>query len=144
MNVPVDPDAFNAFEAAGWEKQAAGYEDFFGPLTKRLIEPLLDAAGVGEGKRLLDVGTGPGYVAAIAAERGATVVGLDQAEAMLALASKHYPEIDFHQGDVEALPFPDHAFDAVVGNFIMLHLGRPEQATSRSSSASSPRMADSR
>ena len=49
-------------------------------------------------------------------------------ESMLALARRHHPELDFRQGDVEALPFPDQSFDAVVGNFIMLHLGRPEQA----------------
>ena len=39
----VDADAFNVFEAAGWEKQAPGYDDFFGPITTRLVEPLLDA-----------------------------------------------------------------------------------------------------
>jgi SAM-dependent methyltransferase len=71
----VDADAFNAFEAAGWEKQAAGYDDFFGPITTRLIEPLLDAAAVGRGVRVLDVASSPGYVAAEAAQRGALVVG---------------------------------------------------------------------
>ena len=126
---PIDPVAFNAFEAAGWEKQAAGYEDFFGQLTTRLVEPLLDAAGVGPDKRVLDVGTGPGYVAGKAAERGAVPVGLDRVEPMLTLAREHQPEVDFRQGDVEALPFPDESFDAVVGNFLMLHLGRPELAT---------------
>jgi ubiquinone/menaquinone biosynthesis C-methylase UbiE len=126
--VPINADAFNAFEAAGWEKQAATYLDVFGELTALLVEPLLDAAKVGEGKRLLDVGTGPGLVAAKAAERGAVVVGLDQAEAMLLIARRRYPEIEFIQGSVEALPLQDASFDAVVGNFVMLHLGRPEQA----------------
>ncbi len=41
----MDADAFNAFEAAGWQSQAAGYDDFFGRITTRVIEPLLDAAG---------------------------------------------------------------------------------------------------
>jgi ubiquinone/menaquinone biosynthesis C-methylase UbiE len=126
--VPVGADAFNVFEAAGWEKQAAGYEDFFGQITSRLVEPLLDAANVGAQERVLDVATGPGYVAARAAERGAAVVGLDQAEAMLSIARRHHPRIDFRHGNAEALPFPDQSFDAVVGNFIMLHVGRPEQA----------------
>jgi ubiquinone/menaquinone biosynthesis C-methylase UbiE len=126
--VPINADAFNAFEAAGWEKQASGYEDFFGEITTRLVEPLLDEAEVGKGKRVLDVGTGPGYVAAKAAERGAAVVGLDQAEAMLSIARRLHPKIDFVRGNVEALPLPDASFNAVVGNFIMLHLGRPEQA----------------
>jgi SAM-dependent methyltransferase len=124
----IDADAFNAFEAAGWEKQAAGYEDFFGPITTRVVEPLLDAAEVGRGKRVLDVATGPGYVAAEAAGRGATAIGLDSSEAMLSIARQCHPQLEFHRGNVEALAFSDHSFDAVVGNFILLHLGRPEQA----------------
>jgi ubiquinone/menaquinone biosynthesis C-methylase UbiE len=124
----LDADAFNAFEAAGWQRQAAGYDEFFGPITTRLVEPLLDAVEVGHGTRLLDVASGPGYVAAKAAERGAAVVGLDIAEAMIALARRLHPGLEFRSGDAEALPFPDASFDALVGNFVMLHLGRPEQA----------------
>jgi SAM-dependent methyltransferase len=124
----VDADAFNAFEAAGWETQAAGYEDFFGQITTRLVDPLLDAAEIRAGERVLDVATGPGYVAAEAAERGAVTIGLDNAEAMLSRARRRLPQIEFRRGSVEALPFPDGSFDAVVGNFILLHLGRPEQA----------------
>jgi ubiquinone/menaquinone biosynthesis C-methylase UbiE len=129
-DAPVDADAFNAFEATGWEKQAAGYEDFFGPITTRLVEPLLDAAEVCRGERVLDVASGPGYVAARAVERGASVIGMDVAEAMIALARRLHPQLDFRRGNVEARPFPDRSFDAVVGNFIMLHLGRPEGAAS--------------
>jgi ubiquinone/menaquinone biosynthesis C-methylase UbiE len=123
----VDADAFNAFEEAGWQKQAAGY-DFFGRITTRLVEPLLDACDVGPGARVLDVATGPGYVAARAAERGASVVGVDIAEAMLARARRLQPQLDFRHGNAEALPFSDGSFDAVVANFALLHLGRPEQA----------------
>ena len=124
----VDADAFNAFEAAGWEQQVAGYEAFFVPITSRLVGPLLDAAGVGPGARVLDVASGPGHVAAAAAERGASVVGVDVAEGMLALARRRHPELEFRRGDAEALPFPDGSFDAVVANFALLHIGRPEQA----------------
>jgi SAM-dependent methyltransferase len=124
----VDADAFNAFEARGWEKRAAGYEGFFGAITTRLAEPLLDAAAVGTGARVLDVACGPGHVAATAAERGASVVGVDIAEAMLSLARRLHPQLDLRAGDAEALPFSDESFDAVVGNFVLLHLGRPERA----------------
>lgn len=124
----VDADAFNAFEAAGWHRQSAGYDDFFGRITTRTVEPLLDAAGVDAGTRVLDVASGPGYVAAQAAGRGAPVVGVDVAESMVALARRLHPELEFGHGDAEALPFGDESFDAVVANFLMLHLGRPEQA----------------
>src|SRR3954447_1238188 len=125
---PVDADAFNAFEAAGWEKQVSGYEDFFGPITTRLVGPLLDAAEVDCGARVLDVASGPGYVAAAAAERGAFVIGVDIAERMILLARRLHPQLDFRFGNAEALPFADGSFDAVVANFLLLHVGRPERA----------------
>ena len=78
--------------------------------------------------RMLDVATGPGYAAARGAERGAAVVGVDIAEAMVTLAGRRHPQLDFRVGNAEALPFPDSSFDAVVGNFAMLHLARPEAA----------------
>ena len=125
----VDPDAFNAFEARGWDEKAAGYDHFFGRITTRLADPLLDAAVVRAGTRMLDLATGPGYVAARAAERGASVVGVDISGAMVSLARRLHPELDLREADVQELPFDDATFDAVVGNFMVLHLGRPERAT---------------
>ena len=124
----IDPDAFNAFEAAAWQEQAPGYDRFLGRITGRLVEPLLDAAGVGSGTRVLDLATGPGYAAGRAAERGASVVGIDIAPAMVELAGRLHPGLEFRQADAHELPFADESFDAVVGNFLILHLGRPEQA----------------
>ncbi len=124
----IDPDAFNAFEAGGWEEKAAGYDRFFGRITGRLVEPLLDVASVGPGTRMLDLATGPGYVAARGAERGASVVGVDVAGAMVSLARRLHPGLDFRRADAHELPFDPASFDAVVGNFLILHLGRPEQA----------------
>jgi ubiquinone/menaquinone biosynthesis C-methylase UbiE len=124
----ADPAAFHAFERAGWESIPQAYQDAFGTLTTQAIGPLLDAARVGPGVRVLDVATGPGYVAAAAAQRGAAVVGVDFSAAMLAEARRHHPAIDFQAGDAEALPFPDATFAAVVMSFGLLHLGRPDQA----------------
>ena len=124
----TDPDAFNAFEAAGWNRQSVGYDDFFGSITTRAVDPLLDAAGVANGSRVLDVASGPGYVAARAAERGASVVGVDVADSMLALARRLHPELEFRHGNAEALPFGDATFDAALASFLLMHLGRAEQA----------------
>jgi SAM-dependent methyltransferase len=123
----VDADAFNAFEASGWDAQSAGYDEFFPAITNRLIEPLLDAAGVGPGVRVLDVATGPGYAASAATDRGASAVGVDVSGEMLALARRRDPRLDLRAGDAEALPFADASFDAAVANFLILHVGRPEQ-----------------
>jgi ubiquinone/menaquinone biosynthesis C-methylase UbiE len=124
----IDLDAFTAFEVAGWDAKASGYDDFFGQITGRLVEPLLDAVAARRGVRLLDVATGPGYAAARAAERGASVVGVDIAEEMVALAFGLHPQLVFQVASAEALPFPDDSFDAVVANFALLHLARPEMA----------------
>jgi ubiquinone/menaquinone biosynthesis C-methylase UbiE len=119
---------FHEFERAGWEKLPARYHEAFGKLTTQTIGPLLDAVRVQPGTRMLDVASGPGYVAAAALERRASVVGVDFAAAMVAEARRRYPTIQFQEGDAEALPFPDALFDAVTMNFGLLHLGRPERA----------------
>ena len=126
--VSIDLDAFDQFEASAWEERVEGYAGFFGAVTGRLVEPLLDVARVGPGTRVLDVATGPGYVAAEAARRGATVCGVDVAEAMLARAGAEHPGVEFRRADAQSLPFEDGAFDAVVGNFGLPHFGRPELA----------------
>ncbi|HVM06417.1 MAG TPA: class I SAM-dependent methyltransferase [Acidimicrobiales bacterium] len=119
---------FDAFEAAGWEERAHAYHRFFSPVTGQVAGALLDAARVGAGHRLLDVGSGPGVVAGAAVARGATVVGVDLAEQMLALARRSHPAVEFRRADAHDLPFPDGSFDAAVANFVVLHLGRPEDA----------------
>jgi SAM-dependent methyltransferase len=126
--VAVDADAFDAFEAAGWEERAGAYERFFGAISERVIASLLDAAAVAAGTRVLDVATGPGWVAARAAGRGASVVGIDVAEAMIARARSAHPELELRRADAHDLPFADASFDAVVGNLVVMHLSRPERA----------------
>ena len=124
----TDPDAFTAFEAAGWEQQAPTYDDVMGRVTSRVVGPLLDAAGVQRGSRVLDVASGPGYAAAAAAGLGASVVGVDMAPAMVELARRLHPTVEFRVAPAEALPFEDDSFDAVVSNFVAPHLSRPERA----------------
>ncbi|HET8577747.1 MAG TPA: methyltransferase domain-containing protein [Methylomirabilota bacterium] len=127
--LPYDPEAFRRFEKAAHDRVSAQYHDFFAPVTSRVIEPLLDAARVGKGTRLLDVATGPGVVVARAAARGVkSAVGVDLSPKMVALAARLHPGLDFREGDAEALPFPDGAFDAVVANFGLGHFPRPQHA----------------
>jgi SAM-dependent methyltransferase len=122
-----DPGAFDAFEEVGWgTKDAAGYDALAGRVTSRLADPLLDAVAAGPGTRLVDIATGPGYVAARAAERGADAIGLDLSETMLVFARSRSPHVEFVQGNAAALPFPDGSFDAATGAFLLLHVGRPE------------------
>lgn len=125
---PVDPVAFTAFEHEGWQRVADRYHGRFHDVTTQSIGPLLDAVGTGPGVRLLDVASGPGYVAVAAAQRGAQATGVDFAASMVALASRLHPGVEFHEGDAQALTFPDASFDAVVMNYGILHLAEPERA----------------
>jgi ubiquinone/menaquinone biosynthesis C-methylase UbiE len=85
----------------------------FGEWAPRLIE----VAGVVPGQRVLDVACGTGIVARTVADvqRGeGHVTGVDLNEAMLQVARRVRPELDWRQGDVTRLPFPDCAFDVAL------------------------------
>jgi SAM-dependent methyltransferase len=89
---------------------------------------VLDHAGVGAGTRHLDVGCGAGMAVMLSASRGASVCGIDAAEALLAIARERTPAGDFRLGDIEALPFDDDAFDLVTGFNAFQYAGDPAQA----------------
>jgi SAM-dependent methyltransferase len=125
MSMRVDAEAFRDFEIAGWDARAAAYVDTWATVTRYAVRPLLDAVRTGPGVRLLDVGCGPGELAATAVARGATAVAVDIAERMVARARGVHPELDVRVADAECLPFPDGAFDAVVANFLIPHLAEP-------------------
>jgi SAM-dependent methyltransferase len=122
---PVTADEFWEFERTGWERAAAHYVECWSD-TPSFIGQLLEAAGVRAGTRLLDVACGPGYVSEAAAALGADPVGLDVAVAMVELARRRCPGLEFVTGDAQRLPFADATFDAVSMNFGILHLSRPE------------------
>jgi SAM-dependent methyltransferase len=119
---------FTEFEHEGWERVANKYDSVWSSSTRQFIPPLLDAADVSANLSLLDVGCGPGYVSAAAAERGAIPTGLDFSREMIAIAKKMFPRIQFQEGDAQNLPFADASFDRVVANFAFLHLADPDRA----------------
>lgn len=120
--------AFTEFEHQGWERVADKYDTVWSSSTRQFIPPLLEAAEVSGKSSILDVGCGPGYVAAAAAERGATPIGLDFSKEMIAIARKTFPQIEFREGDAQNLPFAEASFDRVLSNFALLHLAAPERA----------------
>ena len=121
-------DPFTEFEHEGWQRVAGKYDSVWSSSTRQFIPSLLDAADVSAEMSVLDVGCGPGYVSASAAERGAKPIGLDFSKEMVAIARKTFPEIEFREGDAQKLPFADGSFDHVVANFALLHLADPERA----------------
>jgi SAM-dependent methyltransferase len=124
----LDAKAFTAFERAAHDRIAETYAEHFSPLTSLALEPLLDAARISAGKRLLDVATGPGVAAAAALARGAQVTGVDVSSGMIALAGTAHTAVTFQVAEVMALPFADGAFDTVICNFALGHFPEPEAA----------------
>jgi SAM-dependent methyltransferase len=115
------------FENATWSRCAENYMNGFGVLTSEAVGPLLDKVQVRSGERVLDLGTGPGLLAAEAAQRGAEVVGIDFSGAMVTWARMRHPRIEFRAESAESLPFDDKYFDVVAGNFVLHHSGCPEK-----------------
>jgi SAM-dependent methyltransferase len=120
-------DPFEKFKAAQREAWAA-----FAPVEINTIIPaakLVKFAQVTAGQKVLDVACGTGVVAVTAARRGASVSGLDLSPALLERARGNAEtaavSIDFSEGDIEALPYPDAAFDVVLSQFGHMFAPRP-------------------
>jgi SAM-dependent methyltransferase len=97
-----------------WGTAARDWAELEEPTHKPLWEAMLEAAGVSSGTRFLDAGCGAGGAGVLAAQRGSQVSGIDASGALISLAVEHVPEGDFRVGDLEALPYEDDAFDAIM------------------------------
>ncbi|MDX1394670.1 MAG: methyltransferase domain-containing protein [Gemmatimonadota bacterium] len=97
---------------------AEAYESLHVPaLFGEWADPVLDAACVGPGDRVLDVACGTGILARAAVGRGASVAGVDPHPGMLEVAGRLEPSVDWRSGTAEEIPFADGSFDAVVSQF---------------------------
>ncbi len=126
-------DDFAKLEYRGWQRVANKYESAWSGLTRLFIPDLLQAAEVIAGMRVLDVACGPGYVAEAARSRGATPTGVDFSAEMVRIAIERNPDIEFREGDAQALDFDADAFDVVLMNFGLLHLPKHEVAFAEAS-----------
>ncbi len=95
----------------GWGARAAEWAYLFEPYARPANELLFDRLGIEDGTHLLDIACGSGFAAHLAAERQATVSGLDASEALVAIARVRTPSGDFRVGDMFGLPFADDSFD---------------------------------
>ncbi len=111
-----------------WGARARDWAD----VQERQVEPLYLAVfqhiGVGPGMTMLDAGCGAGRALQIAAGLGATVAGLDASEPLARIARERVPDADLRLGELERLPFPDAAFDAVTGFNSFQFAGDPAAA----------------
>jgi SAM-dependent methyltransferase len=105
----------------------------FAPLefaTTPVAGLLVKFAGIRLGQRVLDVACGTGVAAITAARVGAKVSGLDLTPELLDRARENSRiaevEIDWREGDAEALPFADSEFDVVLSQFGHMFAPRPD------------------
>ncbi len=105
------------------------------PFLQRLepvAERLVTASGVQRAQRALDVGAGDGNVASALARRGVATDACDLTPAMVkrgrARTDSEGLGVEWHEGDVEALPFADGEFDAVLSSFGSIWAPRADRA----------------
>jgi ubiquinone/menaquinone biosynthesis C-methylase UbiE len=79
-----------------------------------------EALAVQAGEKVLDIGSGPGLLAAELADEGADVLGVDPSESMLTMARRReIPRARFEPGDALSLPVADDSFDAAVSTQVL-------------------------
>src|SRR5262249_10836638 len=115
--------------------------ELVGPVTRQLLVE----AGLASGMRVLDVGTGRGDVAFLAAElvgKTGQVIGVDRAAEAVAVAQERaerasHPPVSLVQGDPADIPFPE-GFDAVVGRYVLQFQPEPAEMLGRLASRLRP------
>lgn len=113
-----------AFEALKEKQSAVWGSGPYERISEHLAiahEHLLRAVEADEQTRWLDVATGTGEIAVVAAKRGAQVTGLDLAPDLIESARRRAAgegvEVQFEAGDAENLPYEDGSFDVVTSSF---------------------------
>jgi ubiquinone/menaquinone biosynthesis C-methylase UbiE len=96
------------------------------------IQRLVAAARLTGNELVLDVATGPGYIAEAFAKEACEVIGVDLTEAMLAIARDRTSErrinnVAFRIGDAQNLPFEAGQFDVVVCRLALHHVQEPSK-----------------
>ena len=118
MNAPVDFAALKTRQQAAW---GTGDYAVIGTTLQIVGELLAEACDLKTDERVLDVAAGNGNATLAAARRGCLVTSTDYVGSLLERgaqrASAEHLEVVFQVADVEALPFADASFDAVVSTF---------------------------
>ena len=117
---PAKPDlaAVKARQQAAW---SSGDYAVVGTTLQWVGEQLAEACDLRWDERVLDVAAGNGNATLAAARRGARVTSTDYVASLLDRGAERARaerlDIEFKVADVEALPFADASFDAVLSTF---------------------------
>jgi ubiquinone/menaquinone biosynthesis C-methylase UbiE len=127
------PDPFSpAAVRAAYDTVAPDYTAAFAddlaclPVERLMLDTALAIRPAVAGPAALDLGCGPGSVAAYLADNGASPIGVDLAAGMLAEARRRNPKLPLVQGDLRRLPLASARFGLAVAFFVIQHLPRPD------------------
>jgi ubiquinone/menaquinone biosynthesis C-methylase UbiE len=114
-------------EIAFFDGHAAtdAYDVFTPQSNLRLVTTCMELARLKPGARVADLGCGSGVFTDLLSRQGYRAVGLDLSPKLIALGRAKYPTVEFLEGDVEALPFPDESLDGVLLSGLVHHLPDP-------------------
>ncbi|MEV5571034.1 methyltransferase domain-containing protein [Spirillospora sp. NPDC052269] len=120
-------EAWNGGEGAHWAAHHDRYDRLNRPMNAHLL------AHVREGDAVLDIGCGNGQLTRLAARRGASALGVDLSEPMLARAreraeAEDVPNVRFEQGDAQVFPFAPASADIVLSRFGVMFFADPVAA----------------
>lgn len=110
---------------SGYEEISVGYDEnaaLRNPVTLTEQPVLFDVLGTLPPGRALDAACGTGRWTSWLSSKGHSVVGIDQSKAMLEIARAKVPGADFHEGQMDDLPFDDESFDLVLCTLALTHL----------------------
>ncbi len=105
----------SAVQGPLWSARARDWAEVQEPTALALYQDALFQLHLTPGLRVLDAGCGAGVFAALAYRAGARVTGCDAAPGLIAIARLCVPFGEFHEADLEQLPFADESFDVVTG-----------------------------
>jgi len=113
-------------------KQAKAFASNPWVTNEERISRLVASAHLQGNERVLDIATGPGYIAEAFARAAREVMGVDLTAAMLAIAEERTKQrgisnVSFRIGDVQNLPFENEQFDVVVCRLALHHMQNPAQ-----------------
>ena len=108
-------------EAQSFLTTGQAYDNFMGRYSRPLASLFADAAGVGSGQSVLDVGCGPGALTSVLVERlgPASVSAVDPSPPFVAECQALHPGVTVREGRAEDLPFPDAGFDRALAQLVL-------------------------
>lgn len=106
---------------------ADAYDRFMGRYSAPLAPVFLDFTGLPSGRRVLDVGCGPGALTAELVRRQGPglIAAVDPSEPFVAALRQRHPEVEVRTASAEHLPFDDGSFDAACAQLVVHFMADP-------------------